>query len=83
MRAVRPFGVRGVAFGGMARPDDVRRAYDAGFAHFVANPALDLLAVVRRLLAADPAPRPRAAVRRGTGPGRFGFPVPLNRLASF
>ena len=85
MRALRPFGVRGVAFGGMARPDDVRQAYAAGFAHFVANPALDVLTVVRQLLATDQPLRPRsaAAVRRHhKGPGRFGFPVPLNRLAS-
>jgi CheY-like chemotaxis protein len=84
MRALRPFGVKGVAFGGMARPDDIRRAYDAGFAHFVANPALDVLTVVRCMLGA-PAPkagnRPRVAVRRGPG-GRISFPTPFNRLAS-
>jgi CheY-like chemotaxis protein len=51
MRALRPLGIRGVAFGGMAQPEDTRRAYEAGFAHFVAKGSPDVLGVVSQMLA--------------------------------
>jgi CheY-like chemotaxis protein len=51
MRALRPLGIRGVAFSGLSLPEDTRRAYDAGFKHFITKPVPDVLGVVDRLLA--------------------------------
>lgn len=50
MRALRPLGIRGVAFSGLSLPEDTRRAYDAGFTHFITKPSPDVLGVVGYLL---------------------------------
>lgn len=62
MRELRPLGIRGVAFSGLALPEDTRRAYDAGFTHFITKPVPDVLGVVTRLLA-EPTTTVDAAVR--------------------
>ena len=55
-------GIRGVAFSGLNLPEDTRRAYDAGFVHFITKPVPDVLGVVTRLLA-EPTTTVDAAAR--------------------